>query len=61
MSEEKVERNDQEPAQIQDLEIEPLSDEDLESASGGLDGAGAGIGIARDGCSCDNTTSSCTG
>jgi hypothetical protein len=41
---------------MENLEVEPLSDEDLESASGGS-------GIARDGfedCSCGTTGGNCT-
>jgi tRNA(Phe) wybutosine-synthesizing methylase Tyw3 len=37
-------------ADIEDLDVEPLTDEDLESVAGGLDD-----------CSCTYTGSSCTG
>jgi len=40
------------PAEIEELDIHPLSDEDLESVAGGA---------AQASCSCCDTTSHCTG
>lgn len=44
------ERPDKKLAEIEDVDIAPLSDEDLEAVAGGVE----------DGCSCPNTTGCCT-
>lgn len=49
------EKKSERPAEVDNLEVEPLTDEDLESVPGGA----AGRDIALD-CSCTDTGGNCT-
>jgi len=51
------EKKNEKPANIDNLEVEPLTDEDLESVPGGAD---ADAAAALD-CSCTETGGNCTG
>jgi hypothetical protein len=57
MANDKKDQKNEKPAEVDNLQVEPLTDEDLESASGGtFDSPGVGF---QD-CSCTETGGNCT-
>jgi hypothetical protein len=56
MANDKKDQKNENPAEVDNLQVEPLTDEDLESASGGNFSPAMGFGD----CSCTETGGNCT-